>query len=450
MRRNRLVILLAALIAAPLCLHAQADADTTIRLRALFPGRKAVELAVNPPFAPSPCPVDTGEQPACVHLDSAFLRFPGDSTALYPFYDKLEKLLLTCEGNVNIWHIGGSHVQAGFFSGRLRENFTNMAPGMKGECGFVFPYPLANTNYDRSYRISSTGEWTGARASKHSKLLDPTYGIMGIAASTRDSLASVAVQMNISRDTCWTFDRLRVLGYASSDKAYPYIVCDTDTLAFTADSLTSSYIFELPGMLDSVCVHFHVPEGEEFMLTGLQPISGRSGISYYASGVNGARVRTWLDNCPDLERDLQLVRPDIVFFGLGINDSACPADHFHPEQFKENYEELMEMIRRVSPDCVFVFMTNNDSYRYVRRGMTYNVNGAAVQKAMYELAREHDAALWDIFSIMGGKNTVLKWRDEGLIRKDKLHFTRAGYVLLGDLLFNAIIDDYNKSRQCLR
>ena len=117
------------------------------------------------------------------------------------------------------------------------------------------------------------------------------------------------------------------------------------------------------------------------------------------------------------------------------------------DKFKENYRRLMRLIRAQSPDCAFIFITNNDSYRYIRRGMTYNWNTPTVQKAMFELAEEAGAAVWDVYDIMGAKkDCVLKWRDTGLVKPDKLHFTQEGYVLLGDMLYNAIIDDYNSHK----
>ena len=163
--------------------------------------------------------------------------------------------------------------------------------------------------------------------------------------------------------------------------------------------------------------------------------------------MNGARLTTWLEQCPDLPRDLQLVRPDLAIFAVGINDSACKAADFKVETFKENYRRLIRLIREQSPDCAFIFITNNDSYRYVGRGMTYNHNGPTVQKAMFELAKEYGAAVFDVFDIMGGKDSVIKWRDASLIKKDRLHFTTEGYVLLGDLLYNAIAEDYNSRHE---
>ena len=383
-------------------------------------------------------------QPACVHLDKAGLHFPGSREAQDRFYALIDSLSFGSGRNVNIWHVGGSHVQAGHFSYRLQERFTSMRDSLKGERGFIFPYRIAKTNSDKSFRTSYTGEWLSAMAASTHKDLNPRFGIMGIAAQTSDSLATVGIGLNISADTLWQFNRLRVMGYASSPEVRPYLVCGADTLdVFTMDEATQSYMFDLPSVTDSVVIGFHIPEGENFTLTGTEPVSGRRGISYYCSGVNGARLTTWLDDCPDLPRDLQIVRPDLAIFAVGINDSACKAVDFKVERFKDNYRRLISLIRGLSPDCAFIFITNNDSYRYISRGMTYNHNAPTVQKAMFELAEEYGAAVWDVYDIMGGKDSVIKWRDAGLVKSDRLHFTPEGYVLLGDLLYNAIVEDYN-------
>ena len=388
----------------------------------------------------------TEELPACADTSRAALRFPGSREAQDLFYSRLDSVIAGTRKNINIWHIGGSHVQAGHFPYRIMENFCSIAPGMKGDRGFIFPYRLAKTNFDKSFTTTTTGEWECPFLTRPSKLEKPRYGVTGFGARTADSTASVAFGLGISADTCRSFSSLRVLGYGSSERAVPYVVSGKDTLRHRTDSLTQSFVFDLPEETDSVLVGFSIPEGENFVLNGLQPVSGRSGINYFASGVNGAKVTSWIDQCEDLERDLQLVMPDLVIFGLGINDSACPKGDFKPERFKDNYRRLIALIRRTRPDCAFIFITNNDSYRYVRRGMTWNENGAAVRRAMTELAEENGAAVWDLYGIMGGAHTVLTWRDCGLVKKDKLHFTKEGYMLLGDLFFNAIATDHNDSR----
>ena len=391
---------------------------------------------------------EVAPQPECVHADRSYLHFPGSRTAQDRFYDLLDSLMAGTGKSVNVWHIGGSHVQAGHFSYRMQENLTSMADGLKGERGFIFPYRIAKTNSDKSFRTSYTGEWVSAMAASKHPHLNPRFGIMGIAAQTSDSSATVGFGLNVNQDTLWQFNRVRIMGYSSSPDVFPTLISGTDTLACAVDSLTQSYVFNLTEMRDSAVIGFHFPEeGGSFTLTGIEPISGRKGINYFCSGVNGATLTTWMDKCEDFERDIRLVRPDLAIFAVGINDSACKQSDFKVGKFKDNYRRLIEMIRRQSPDCTFIFITNNDSYRYIKRGMTYNYNTPAVQKAMYELGEEFGAAVFDVYDIMGAKkDCVLQWRDNGLVKSDKLHFTPEGYVLLGDLLYNAIVEDYNNRK----
>jgi lysophospholipase L1-like esterase len=387
------------------------------------------------------CPLALRAQalPDCVHAEASVLLFPGSRAAQDLFYDKLDTLVATGRGNVNVWHIGGSHVQAAYFPNRIMNGIDSLT--LRGDRGFLFPLKLAGTNYDKTYRISTTGEWEAPILTRNSDLRRPRYGVTGYGARTASPDASVGFRLNADGSARWSCESVRVLGYGSSDRAYPYILCLADTLRFEFEAATHSYLFDLPAPTDSVVVRFHVPAGEEFTLNGLQPLSWRPGVNYFASGVNGAALPSWLDKCEDLERDLQLVHPDLAILAVGINDSATSVKNFKPEKFKENYRRLIEMVRRISPECAFIFVTNNDSYRYVRRGMSWNGNGEAVRQAMLELAREYGAGVWDLYGVMGGAHTVEKWRDAGLAKNDRLHFTDEGYNLLGDLFVEALMAD---------
>lgn len=385
------------------------------------------------------------ELPECARIDKSSLVFPGSRDAQDRFYAKLDSLVSGGAGNVNVWHVGGSHVQAAFFPNRIMNTLDSVF-AMRADRGFLFPRRLARTNSDKSYRIAAEGKWEAPMMTRNSKLRKPRYGITGFGARTSDPGASVGFNLNPGSDSLWCFDRLRLLGYASSSRAYPYVVSGADTLRPRFEHDTESYVFDFPGTSDSALVRFNIPQGESFVLNGLQPLSGKPGINYFCSGVNGAKVLSWVDRCEDLERDLRLVKPDLAILGLGINDSACRAADFDPERFKANYRRLISMVHRVSGECALIFVTNNDSYRYVRGGMTYNENAAAVRKAMMELAQEYGAAVWDLYGLMGGRQTVLEWRDEGLVKPDRLHFTDEGYELLGDLFCGALLKDYSDRR----
>ena len=61
---------------------------------------------------------------------------------------------------------------------------------------------------------------------------------------------------------------------------------------------------------------------------------------------------------------------------------------------------------------------------------------------MLNLSKEYNAAYWDLFGVMGGLNSIRLWEYEGLAKRDKVHFTPAGYVLQADLLFKAFRESY--------
>jgi lysophospholipase L1-like esterase len=35
-----------------------------------------------------------------------------------------------------------------------------------------------------------------------------------------------------------------------------------------------------------------------------------------------------------------------------------------------------------------------------------------------------------------------KWEQNGLAQKDKIHFTKKGYQLIGDVFYNALVSSY--------
>ena len=377
----------------------------------------------------------------CVKYEQNILQFPGERIRQDYFYSRLDSLLLFHTGEVNIWHVGGSHVQADIFSHKMRSNLTELQPEIVGNRGILFPYSIAHTNYSQNYRTSYAGKWSTDKNTR--KPHSYRMGLTGMAASTQDSNARVTLRLNTNKqNTQWRFDQLHIMGYTDSTNCYPYTVWKEDTLRARYDSLNHYYSITLPTQVDSMTIQWNMPYNASFTLTGLIPQHSNNGISYYSSGVNGAAVPAWL-RCEDLAKDLQYIRPDLAIFAIGINDAAVPYGSFNPETFKANYRQLIEQVLHASPHCALLFITNNDSYRYVsRRRMTANTNGPLVQRVFYELAQEYGGCVWDLFSIMGGMGSVDNWEEEQLIRPDRLHFTHQGYELLGDLLFNALLTDY--------
>ena len=93
----------------------------------------------------------------------------------------------------SIAHIGDSHIQADFFTGRVRTRLQMLHPGISGTRGLIFPYELAGTNNPGNYRIKSPNSW---EAHWSTKIQEPSnIGLYGIKVSTTDTLIELSLRI---------------------------------------------------------------------------------------------------------------------------------------------------------------------------------------------------------------------------------------------------------------
>lgn len=381
------------------------------------------------------------DQYTCVN-DSVHgkLVYPGERTGMEHFYSRMDEML--SDGcRVNILHIGGSHVQAGDLSGRIRSNFSRLGETTIADRGLIFPFKVLKSNGPYNYYVTYSGDWGKSR--NISKEPDVELGLSGAAAIARDTLDSIS--FDFRGDTRWAFSRLRIIGEATDACVSPIIITETDTLNYIyKDETNEGYIFDLGEAKTKFTLTFNgLSDSTQFVLRGILPLKDTDeGITYSESGVNGAAVPSWL-RCNKFTQDLSLLPPDLVVFGIGINDANVPEKDFDPDEFKSTYRILIRRIQEVNPKCSFLFITNNDCYLSLRRKKkTYNPNTKKVQQAFMDLAKEYSGCVFDVYALMGGLKSSDKWYKQNLMKKDYIHFTTAGYQLLGDILYNSIIDDY--------
>lgn len=179
-----------------------------------------------------------------------------------------------------------------------------------------------------------------------------------------------------------------------------------------------------------------------FTLTGILAETDNPGITYTSVGINGARVPNYYTEvCPRIENELQFYKPDLIIFAIGINDANV--EHFDEKGFRANYDTLITRFKKINPDVAFIFETNNDMYRKVKkRRYVQHPNGELARKAFFAAAEMHKAGVWDKFGIMGGLGSMSKWEKADLAKSDKVHFKLAGYNLLGDMFYKAFINTY--------
>jgi lysophospholipase L1-like esterase len=374
-----------------------------------------------------------------LNLQANQITYPGDSTALDYFYQKLFLLNTFNQGKLNVLHIGGSHVQAGFLGERMRTNMMLLTNGRLGEKGFFFPFQLANQHGPFNVEVRSSGKWRLCRSVLQSA--NCNWGLSGVQAYNGDSLIEMVVKAPSPLDSVAHYEFNTAYIYFNPDSAaYDIVVLNPEWQKQELDSAAGYVKITFTKPVDSL--HFvakRVRLSHPFELQGFKfEQTGLPGFTYTEVGANGASTASYL-RCGRFVPQLATTPPDLVVFGIGINDAHKSPIDFNEDEFKENYVQLMHRFRFVNPRVSFLFISNNDSY-FTKKSPNKNIH--KVRKVMQELCAEEKAAFWDFYTIMGGWNSIKKWHMAGLAKKDKIHLTRDGYRLQADMLFEALRKDY--------
>jgi lysophospholipase L1-like esterase len=369
-------------------------------------------------------------------VDSNVIVLPENPGSLYRFYLKLCECQLSGRGKVKILHIGDSHIQADFFSGQTRQRFHETFTGCNGGLNLVFPYKAAKTNSSYLHTAEVKGEWTSCRnvMSERQCML----GVCGMSVSTSDSAASLSFRMRRLLPISYFFNGFILMTVNDSSsfsvKVPGFRFQYRDTLGNT---VFHHYVSDV--LVDSTTI-FIVKEDtsqKQITITGILLDSGDDGIIYNSVGVNGADVRSFL-RCNLFNDELQYLAPDLVIISLGTND--CYSEKWDSTVFERNLTDFAINIKARLPETAIIFTTPPDHYRKRRHN---NTDVLTAINVIFRVAKNQNAGVWDLFTVMGGLESVSVWLDTGLAVRDRIHFNKEGYILQGNLLFEAIMKSWS-------
>ena len=401
---------------------------------------KSATIAILLPLAalaqPDPLRVSA---PPFVDLGANHILHKGDSSGFATWHAKLDRLMLVGEGQLNVVHIGGSHLQADMWSMQVRHRMQHLVPGVRAGRGFIFPFTMAKTNNPYWYEVKYSGNWTAVR--NVTRTDTSSLGLSGISVTTRDTLTELKVSFRGDQYPGYQFNRVKVLH--DSDSSFAVLALSPDSTVAIEQRLDPALgitTIQYSQYMDTLRLRFVRTDTTQvsFRLHGIILESDDPGIFYHAIGVNGASTKSYL-RCQRFVEHLELLDPDLVIFSVGINDAHD--SEFDPNRFKRNYTDLIARVREAKPDAAILLTTNSDSY-FKRK--VANRNAYKVREAMLELSAEQGVAVWDLFTTMGGLGSIAKWEAAGLAQKDRIHLNRQGYMLLGDLQVAALMEVYGE------
>ena len=225
-----------------------------------------------------------------VDLEKNGIIFRGDSSAFVRYHEKLDKLVFEGEGQLNVVHIGGSHVQADMWSMELRHRLQTMAPGVRSGRGLVFPYTMAKSNNPWWYYPTFTGTWTSVKNTQRADSSE--LGLTGYSVTTRDTLTHLDISFRGDAYAGYTFDRIKVLHRMDSSYAVEAWSSDsTVTIERTVNAAGGYTEFSYSAYQDTLHLRFVQQDTTQsrFTLYGILMDSDDPGFVLHAIGVNGEK-----------------------------------------------------------------------------------------------------------------------------------------------------------------
>lgn len=168
-------------------------------------------------------------------------------------------------------------------------------------------------------------------------------------------------------------------------------------------------------------------------------------VSYTDMGINGAFCTTFTR--PERIAAIAALQPHLLILSFGTNES-----HNRRYNSMAHYRQMDELVRMIydSLPNVRILLTtppgSYDSVRRNRRRRTYTVNPrtSIAVETIRRFAFNNGTAVWNMYDVVGGrKRACLNWWEAGLMRPDHVHYLPEGYVLQGELLYQALLKAYN-------
>jgi hypothetical protein len=366
-------------------------------------------------------------------------KLEGDSSSLFPFFQKLSQLEQLKKQKVVIVHIGDSHLQADHFPGIVRVNLQKQF-GNAGR-GLIAPFKVGRTNEPSGYKSSSNTRWHARRIVNEKDSLP--IGISGLSIKNDDYRSNLMITTYNKEGLDYSFNKI-TLFHQKGLKNYSFNVCDSlscfqaaiDAQKDTLTTFTSVKVQPANAVIFTIDANDTLSK-KTALIYGLLLENEQAGVLYNNIGINGAEYRHYNKNVM-LQDQMALLNPDLIIISLGTNEAYAP--RYNNKEFYDQIDTLINSLKLKNPDAAFILTTPGDSYK---RRKYKNPNNLKATNTIIDYCKSHNVVYWNWFQIMGGTGVVNKWAIKGLTSKDKLHLSRKGYEIQGALLHAAILKAFN-------
>lgn len=368
---------------------------------------------------------------------------PDMEPALHTFFEEAERS--QTEGRLlRILHYGDSQIENDRMTALLRNRLQQVFGG--SGCGMVPAIPLYHGN--PTFRQKYGGEWiryTGF--GRRDKTIEhSSYGMMAcftaVPMPKADALPYLEFNF-LSGRRASAFSNMTIYLHSYVEGGM-ISVHYNDTITDTIAPLTDGYqelAQQLDFEADKVRLEFDLPQGGRVYGISFDPDAGIQMDNIAMRGSSGLEFSR--SDPVVLDTMLEAVDPGLIIMQFGGNVVPYISNY---DYYRRRFTRELNYLRSLSPgSAVLVIGPGDMSTKENGRLVTYNAL-EPVRDALRDAAHETGCAFWDMYSAMGGRNSIQNFvlANPPLASPDYIHFTPKGANLMAGMFFEAIMLEYGK------
>lgn len=201
----------------------------------------------------------------------------------------------------------------------------------------------------------------------------------------------------------------------------------------------------IPTKFKKLTINFESSEGAELYGVALDCDAGVALDNVALRGSSGVEFTKMESSF--LRQQIKDMNVKLIIMQFGVNVVPNVLSDY---TFYENllYQQL-RFLKSLSPDLTILVVGVSDMARKQGTGYSSYPNVPKIREAQKRAAFKTGCAYWDLYEAMGGHNSMLSWvsNKPALANKDYTHFTARGARLVGEMLYNALMKEYDSFKK---
>ena len=361
------------------------------------------------------------------HISRIYL--PDDNYAYFNTFFEKAASAKSQGKTVRVVHYGDSQIELDRISSNLRSFFqSKFGGGGPGLLPIVQTVPTATVSQWASESFTAYSSYgMGERDSEGYGIMGKYYRMYGSGSCTFSRTRTNHVRLLFK-------DRKGGFSAVLKDKNSEY----ADTLQ--ADSATGFKILEwwLPASTSSFSLHFSGTAD----LYGVMVDNG-SGVAVDNIPMRGCAGTIFTKLGPTLSQSYR--RTDVGMLVLQYGGNAMPgmSGKSGVDYYAKEVGRQIRYLKSIYPDTPILFIGPADMATKVNGELQSYPLISYMVEALKREALANGAAFWNIYEVMGGNGSIIRWTNNGWAGADYVHFSPAGATKIGNYLVDAFETIYN-------